>query len=58
MKDYNVPVFKLIQDKLGIKEFRYQMILAGMLTGVQDDIQCKVLAALSTVKKFELELAW
>ena len=26
------------------------MILAGTLTGVQGDIQCKVLAALSTVK--------
>ena len=27
-----------------------QVILAGTLTGVQDDIRCKVLAALSTVK--------
>ena len=26
------------------------MILAGTLTGVQGDIQCKVLAALSTIK--------
>ena len=28
----------------------YQVILAGTLTGVQGDIRCKVLAALSTVK--------
>ena len=27
-----------------------QVILAGMQTGVQGEIQCKVLAALSTVK--------
>ena len=27
-----------------------QVVLAGTLTGVQDDIWCKVLAALSTVK--------
>ena len=27
-----------------------QVILTGTLTGVQDDIRCKVLAALSTVK--------
>ena len=35
-----------------------QVILVGMLTGVQDDIQCKILAALSTVKQLELELAY
>ena len=28
----------------------FQVILAGMLTGVQGEIQCKVLAALYTVK--------
>ena len=28
----------------------YQVILAGTLTGVQGNIRCKVLAALSTVK--------
>ena len=28
----------------------FQVILAGALTGVQGDIRCKVLAALSTVK--------
>ena len=28
----------------------FQMILAGTLTGVQSDIRCKVLGALSTVK--------
>ena len=28
----------------------FQVILAGTLTGVQGDIRCKVLAALSTVK--------
>ena len=35
----------------------YQVILAGTLTGVQGDIRCKVLAALSTEKWLELELA-
>ena len=33
------------------------MILAETFTGVQGGIECKVLAALSTVKKLELELA-
>ena len=42
-KDINVTMhyFIPIQD---------QVILAGMLTGVQGDIRCKVLVALSTVK--------
>ena len=34
-----------------------QAILAGMLTGLQGDIRCKVLVAHSTVKLLELELA-
>ena len=34
-----------------------QVILAGTLTEVQGGIRCKVLAALSTVKYLELELA-
>ena len=34
-----------------------QVILAGTLTGVQGDIRCKVLAALSTAKYLELELS-
>ena len=34
-----------------------QVTLAGTLTGVHGDIRCKVLAALSTVKELELELA-
>ena len=37
--------------------FTNQAILAGTLTGVQGDIRCKALAALSTVKQLELELA-
>ena len=35
-----------------------QVILAGTLTGIQGDIRRKVLAALSTVKQLELELAY
>ena len=35
----------------------YQVILAGMLTEVQGDIQCKVLVALPTIKYLELDLA-
>ena len=43
-------VNKLIESD-GKNIFRsIQVILAGTLTGVQSDIQCKVLAALSTVK--------
>ena len=34
-----------------------QVILARTPTGVQGDIRCKVLAALSTVRLLELELA-
>ena len=40
------PLFK----KPLFKHESNQVILAGMLTGVQGDIRCKVLAALSTVK--------
>ena len=40
-----------------VKGNLYQVILAQMLTGVQRDIRCKVLAALSTVKQLEMELA-
>ena len=35
-------------------EFNNQVILAGTLTGVQGDIRCKVLVALST-PKYKLE---
>ena len=39
-----------IENSIGASFCTIQLILAGMLAGVQGDIRCKVLAALSTVK--------
>ena len=38
------------KNGLHADQITVQVILAGMLTGIQGDIQCKALAALSTVK--------
>ena len=42
--------FTLSLCSFELKQTSIQVILAGTLTGVQGDIRCKFLAALSTVK--------
>ena len=48
--DFTPWAFQLITQYLDSNPDPIQVILAGTLTGVQGDIRCKILAALSTAK--------